>query len=104
MTTSPELRGTRCYVAWGAAPTGPLNCLCPAFVFATLTAKKPRFGRNPTFSALTRAAWLAAVKRLRAFRLAYRVAYQAWRSGDRSVEFLMGTWWVVRHAGASAPT
>jgi len=29
MTTSPELRGTRCYVAWGAAPTGPLNCLCP---------------------------------------------------------------------------
>ena len=66
--------------------------------------KKPRFGRNPTFSALTRAAWLAAAKQLRAFRLAYRVAYQAWRSGDRSVEFPMGTWWVVRHAGADAPT
>ena len=66
--------------------------------------KKPRFGRNPTFSALTRVAWLAAVKQLRAFRLAYRVAYQAWRSGDRSVEFPMGTWWVVRHAGAAAPT
>jgi len=66
--------------------------------------KKPRFGRNPTFSALTRAAWLAAVKQLRGFRLAYRVAYQAWRGGDRSVEFPMGTWWVVRHAGANAPT
>ena len=68
------------------------------------TTKKPRFGRNPTFSALTRAAWLAAVKRLRAFRLAYRVAYQAWRGGGRSVEFPMGTWWVVRHAGAAAAT
>jgi hypothetical protein len=68
------------------------------------TTKKPRFGRNPTFSALTRAAWLAAAKQLRAFRLAYRVAYQAWRSGDRNVEFPMGTWWVVRHAGATAPT
>ena len=66
--------------------------------------KKPRFGRNPTFSALTRAAWLAAAKQLRAFRLAYRVAYQGWRSGDRSVEFPMGTWWVVRYAGAAAPT
>ena len=31
------------------------------------TTKKPRFGRNPTFSALTRAAWFAAVKQLRAF-------------------------------------
>jgi hypothetical protein len=66
--------------------------------------KKPRFGRNPTFSALTRAAWLVAVKQLRAFRLAYRVAYEAWRRGDRSVEFPRGTWWVVRHAGAAAAT
>ena len=68
------------------------------------TTKKQRFGRSPTFSALTRSQWLAAAKQLRAFRLAYRVAYQAWRSGDRSVEFPMGTWWVVRHAGAAAPT
>jgi len=27
MTTSPELRGTRCYVAWRATPTGPLFLL-----------------------------------------------------------------------------
>ncbi len=66
--------------------------------------KKPRLGRNPTFSALTRAAWRAAVTKLRAFRLAYRAAYQAWRSGERDVEFPMGTWWVVRHAGAAAAT
>jgi REP element-mobilizing transposase RayT len=67
-------------------------------------SKKQRFGRNPTFSALTRAVWRAAVQRLRAFRLAYRVAYEAWRSGEQSVEFPAGTWWVVRCAGAAAAT
>lgn len=66
--------------------------------------KKPRFGRNPTFSALTRAAWRAAARKLRAFRLAYREAYQAWRSGARNVAFPAGTWWVVRCAGAAAAT
>lgn len=68
------------------------------------TKKKERLGRNPVFSALTRSAWLTAVERLRAFRLAYRTAYRAWRNGDRSVEFPAGTWWVVRYAGASAVT
>jgi REP element-mobilizing transposase RayT len=68
------------------------------------TTKKQRFGRSPTFSALTRTAWRAAVQRLRAFRLAYRVAYRAWRNGARSVEFPAGTWWVVRCAGAAAAT
>ena len=63
--------------------------------------QKPRLGRSPTFSALTRARWLEAVKRLRAFRLAYRAAYQAWRRGDRDTEFPCGTWWVVRYAGAA---
>jgi putative transposase len=66
--------------------------------------KKQRFGRSPTFSALSRAAWQAAVQRLRAFRLAYRAAYQAWRNGERSVEFPAGTWWVVRFAGAVSAT
>lgn len=66
--------------------------------------KKQRFGRSPTFSALTRQAWRAAVQGLRAFRLAYRAAYRAWRSGERSVEFPAGTWWVVRCAGATAAT
>ena len=64
-------------------------------------SKKPRLGRSPTFSALTRARWLEAVKRLRAFRVAYRAAYQAWRRGDRDTEFPRGTWWVVRYAGAA---
>jgi REP element-mobilizing transposase RayT len=66
--------------------------------------KKERFGRSPTFSALTRSRWLAAVKKLRAFRVAYRTAYEAWRSGQRDVEFPLGTWWVARHAGAVVAT
>jgi REP element-mobilizing transposase RayT len=66
--------------------------------------KKKRFGRDPTFSALTRAAWLAAVKRLRAFRVAYRAAYEAWRGGSRDAEFPLGTWWVARYAGATVAT
>ena len=66
--------------------------------------RKPRLGRNPTFSALTRSTWLAAIQRLRAFRQAYRTAYEAWRSGEPSVEFPTGTWWVVRFAGATAAT
>ena len=64
--------------------------------------KKERFGRSPTFSALTRAAWRAACERLRNFRLAYRAAYRAWRRGDRAIEFPAGTWWLVQRAGASA--
>ena len=68
------------------------------------STKKPKFGRNPTFSALTRAAWRAAVQKLRAFRLAYRQAYRAWRGGARDVAFPAGTWWVVRCAGAAAAT
>ena len=67
-------------------------------------AQSPRFGRNPRFSALTRARWLEAVRRLRGFRLAYRQAYAAWRNGERSIEFPAGTWWLVRFAGASAVT
>ena len=60
---------------------------------------KERFGRNPTFSALTRSRWLAAVKKLRAFRAAYREAYKAWRDGRWNVEFPLGTWWMVERVG-----
>lgn len=65
---------------------------------ARSTTPKERFGRSPTFSALTRGAWQRAVKRLRAFRAAYRRAYQAWRSGVSEVEFPAGTWWLTRCA------
>ncbi len=65
------------------------------------TTPKQRFGRNPTFSALTRAAWRRVLKRLREFRAAYRTAYEAWRSGRRDVEFPAGTWWLARYAPAT---
>jgi hypothetical protein len=60
---------------------------------------KERFGRNPTFSALTRSRWLAAVKKLRAFRAAYREAYKTWRDGRWDVAFPLGTWWMVERVG-----
>ena len=66
--------------------------------------KSPRFGRNPSFSALTRARWREALRRLRGFRAAYRRAYTVWRSGQRDIEFPPGTWGVVRYAGAIAVT
>jgi REP element-mobilizing transposase RayT len=65
---------------------------------------KRRFGRSPTFSALSREARRRCVKRLRAFRTAYRSAYEAWRSGDRETEFPAGTWWLARCAGVSVAT
>jgi REP element-mobilizing transposase RayT len=78
--------------------------VCSTSVTTRPAKKKERFGLSPTFSALTQKAWHAAMQRLRAFRLAYRTAFRAWREGDRSVEFPAGTWWLVRRAGASAAT
>ena len=63
------------------------------------TKAKQRFGRNPTFSALTRSRWLAAVRKLRAFRAAYRDAYDAWRNGHRETAFPLGTWWMAERLG-----
>jgi putative transposase len=65
---------------------------------------RERFGRSPTFSALTRSRWLAAVKKLRAFRTAYRAAYEAWREGRRDVQFPLGTWWMVERVGVPVVT
>lgn len=74
--------------------------VCKTPVSDRPSTRKERFGRSPTFSALTRSRWLAMVKQLRAFRAAYRAAYEQWRDGKWDVEFPLGTWWVVRHAGA----
>ena len=68
---------------------------------ASPTTKKPRFGTNPTFSALTRSAWKKAVQKLRAFRRAYRLAYEAWREGALDIEFPEGTWWLTRYTCAT---
>lgn len=73
-------------------------------VTARPTTAKTRFGRSPTFSALTQQAWRQAVKRLRGFRAAYRHAYEAWRSGSPDVEFPAGTWWLARCASVTVAT
>jgi len=73
-------------------------------VTARPTTAKKRFGRSPTFSALTQQAWRQAVKRLRGFRAAYRRAYEAWRSGIPDVEFPAGTWWLARCASVTVAT
>lgn len=77
-----------------------LGCdvVCATPVTARPRTPKQRFGRRPTFSALTRAAWKKVVERLRGFRSAYRSAYEKWSSGERDVEFPFGTWWLARHA------
>jgi len=67
-------------------------------VHARPATRKPRFGRNPTFSALSRQTWRRAIERLRAFRASYRSAYEAWRGGADDVEFPAGTWWLARRA------
>jgi hypothetical protein len=54
--------------------------------------------RNPTF-AVGRGqahAFLTAVQALRAFRRAYREAFEQWRAGYRSVVFPQGTWCMCR--------
>ena len=73
-------------------------------VTARPSTPKERFGRSPTFSALTGPMWRQAVKRLRGFRAAYRLAYQAWRSGNPDVVFPAGTWWLARCANVTVAT
>lgn len=73
-------------------------------ISAQPSTRKKRFVASPTFSALTRQGWRKAVKRLKAFRAAYRRAYEAWRSGTRDVEFPCGTWWLARRAHVSVAT
>ena len=41
------------------------------------------------------------VRSLRQFRRSYREALERWRQGVHAVLFPYGTWWMVRHHGAS---
>jgi putative transposase len=41
------------------------------------------------------------IDRLRRFRTSYRVALERWRLGMHAVLFPYGTWWMVKHHGAS---
>lgn len=56
------------------------------------TTPEPRRKRRPTFVAREPERREAALRRQRAFRTAYRVAFDRWRGGDRNVRFPEGTY------------
>ncbi|MGB5285317.1 MAG: transposase, partial [Polyangiales bacterium] len=62
--------------------------------------------RNPTFAVGRgqKKIFIEAVAELRAFRRAYREAFEQWRAGLRSVVFPQGTWCMCRVHGAVALT
>ena len=66
---------------------------------APTTAELER-ARTPTFAAMSRQAHRESVRALRNWRRAYREALDAWRRGVRDTEYPVGTWWMVRFAGA----
>lgn len=67
------------------------------------TSWEPLRSRNPVLAVGRRLGSLLrdAVGRLREFRRAYRVALERWRQGMHAVLFPYGTWWMVKHHGAS---
>lgn len=71
--------------------------------FRRARSPEPLRSRNPAFAVGrgNREAYLEAVARLRAFRLAYRERLEAWRAGERSAPFPAGTW-MMRHRHGAA--
>lgn len=76
------------------AKLSPLRC--------SLTPEPDR-DRNPSFAVGRgkRSAFFDAAARLRAFRIAYRQALDAWRAGIRDVVFPAGTWLMRKLHGAA---
>ncbi len=64
------------------------------------TSKKKNVIR-PQFRAVTRTAILHAKRTIVAWHRAYRVAFEAFRRGNRKVEWPAGTWWFARYAGVN---
>ncbi len=57
--------------------------------------------RNPVFATGGDGLLMAAlIHARRLFRAAHRAAWEIWRA-DKTALFPAGTWWAVRHAGAS---
>lgn len=59
------------------------------------------FTLKPVIAAKLKSQRVAAIRVLRAFRDAYRAAWEAWRAGDRDRAFPSGTWWMARYAGVT---
>jgi putative transposase len=67
------------------------------------TSWEPLRSRNPVLAVGRglRARLCEAIDNLRRFRRSYRETLERWRRGVRAVLFPYGTWWMVKHHGAS---
>jgi hypothetical protein len=76
---------------WRFLGSAQITSLSP---YDRATSFEPLRGRNPSFAVGRgqKAAFFEAVLQLRAFRKAYRLALDSWRTGVREVLFPAGTW------------
>jgi putative transposase len=72
--------------------------------YDSATSWEKRRGLNPTFAGGDSFAREEAAQRKKSWYLAYRAAYERWRTGNRTVEFRAGTWALRQyHAYRCAP-
>jgi REP element-mobilizing transposase RayT len=64
-------------------------------------SQRARVSMSPALKAVGALALREAIQGLRAFRNAYREAYEAFRDGAYGMLFPEGTWWMVRFGGAA---
>jgi len=86
--------------------TGAKSCLRVS-PFKRAKAYEVLGDRTPSFATkgTGKAVFFAAVGELRAFRAAYREAFEAWRQGVREVVFPFGTWLMrVVHGARCLPS
>ena len=92
-----ELRQT--YDAEGRKFLGVKGVLSQS-VYGTPWSEAQRRGLNPTVKALDKWRRIEALHRDQQWQQAYREAYEAYKEGDTTVEFPVGTYWMHRFAGA----
>ena len=62
---------------------------------------EPRRNLNPRIAAKDKWRRIEAIGRLKEFLAAYREAWEEFKQGNRDVLFPVGSYWVVKHAGAA---
>ncbi len=63
---------------------------------------EPRRGLNPRVAGRDKWRRIEAIKRLKAFLMAYRKAWHRFTQGVKNVVFPAGTYWMCKHAGLEA--
>lgn len=64
--------------------------------------KHQKFTMSPALKAVTGKALRLAIAELKAFRQAYKEAYEAFAAGEHNTVFPKGTWWMTQYGGACA--